>query len=318
MAKKNFYAVKAGRVPGIYKTWAECEQQTKGFTGAKFKGFVTQPEAEAFAGVVGIRAAVVNVVNAVKVSASAGATSGTSYKAAPKRSRAEAFGGGGSAGTGAGAGVSLEGAVNLAIYTDGSCFGNQNVRVKQQPAGWSAVVVRLPDQSKGSSSSGSSGGGGKKAKGKQQVALELFGPVVTPGAVADRPELAPFSLRAEVGSNNTGELCGIAEALVWVRDHAPPSARKVDIRYDSKYAAMSTTGVFNGAMNRALILEARKALTAAQRVRTPPKSSASASSSNGDDGSSAKKQTKKANFSIFAKGGGGGGGPAGGSPQFTL
>lgn len=46
--KNNYYAVLAGRQPGIYRTWAECQRQVIGFKGAKFKGFVTLPEAEAF------------------------------------------------------------------------------------------------------------------------------------------------------------------------------------------------------------------------------------------------------------------------------
>lgn len=48
MAKKNFYAVKVGKVPGIYKTWPECQANTSGFPGAVFKGFETLAEAEAF------------------------------------------------------------------------------------------------------------------------------------------------------------------------------------------------------------------------------------------------------------------------------
>ena len=39
MAKKNFYAVRVGKVPGIYKTWPECQANTSGFPGAVFKGF---------------------------------------------------------------------------------------------------------------------------------------------------------------------------------------------------------------------------------------------------------------------------------------
>ncbi|MBQ1491826.1 MAG: ribonuclease H family protein [Blautia sp.] len=46
--KKNFYAVRKGRNPGIYKTWKECQQQVTGFSGAEFRGFVTLPEAEEF------------------------------------------------------------------------------------------------------------------------------------------------------------------------------------------------------------------------------------------------------------------------------
>uniref|UniRef100_A0A336MY29 Ribonuclease H n=1 Tax=Culicoides sonorensis TaxID=179676 RepID=A0A336MY29_CULSO len=32
-----FYAVANGKIPGIYKTWTECENQVKGFSGAKYK-----------------------------------------------------------------------------------------------------------------------------------------------------------------------------------------------------------------------------------------------------------------------------------------
>lgn len=49
-AKNNFYGVLVGRQPGIYRTWAECQRQVIGFKGAKFKGFVTLEEAEAFMG----------------------------------------------------------------------------------------------------------------------------------------------------------------------------------------------------------------------------------------------------------------------------
>ncbi len=47
-SKKNFYAVKKGRNPGIYKTWNECSSQVQGFSGAVYKGFETKEEAEVF------------------------------------------------------------------------------------------------------------------------------------------------------------------------------------------------------------------------------------------------------------------------------
>lgn len=48
MAKKknNFYAVKKGKIPGLYKTWDECKAQVDGFSGALYKGFSTRKEAE--------------------------------------------------------------------------------------------------------------------------------------------------------------------------------------------------------------------------------------------------------------------------------
>ena len=47
MAKK-FYAVKVGKKPGIYETWAECQSQISGFSGAIYRGFSTQEEAMVF------------------------------------------------------------------------------------------------------------------------------------------------------------------------------------------------------------------------------------------------------------------------------
>lgn len=49
MAKK-FYAVKVGRKTGIFETWAECQNQISGFSGAIYKSFATREEAEAFIG----------------------------------------------------------------------------------------------------------------------------------------------------------------------------------------------------------------------------------------------------------------------------
>lgn len=42
---KTYYAVKVGRVPGIFDTWAECEEQVKGFKGSKYKKFASYEEA---------------------------------------------------------------------------------------------------------------------------------------------------------------------------------------------------------------------------------------------------------------------------------
>ena len=48
---KNFYAVKNGRVPGIYTSWNECRAQVIGCAGAVYKGFETRAEAESFMGI---------------------------------------------------------------------------------------------------------------------------------------------------------------------------------------------------------------------------------------------------------------------------
>ncbi|MCF8020656.1 MAG: ribonuclease H family protein [Vallitaleaceae bacterium] len=43
---KKYYAVRQGLKKGIFKTWAECQASTKGYSGAEFKSFKTLEEAE--------------------------------------------------------------------------------------------------------------------------------------------------------------------------------------------------------------------------------------------------------------------------------
>jgi ribonuclease HI len=51
MPKQKYYVVWLGRQPGVYQTWAECQQQVAGYPGAKYKSFPRRDEAErAFAG----------------------------------------------------------------------------------------------------------------------------------------------------------------------------------------------------------------------------------------------------------------------------
>lgn len=47
MAKK-YYAIKAGRIPGVYQTWDEAKEQVNGYSGAIYKSFATLHEAEQF------------------------------------------------------------------------------------------------------------------------------------------------------------------------------------------------------------------------------------------------------------------------------
>lgn len=44
----RFYAVQAGRKPGVYSNWNDCLAQVKGFKGAVYKSFPSTAEAEAF------------------------------------------------------------------------------------------------------------------------------------------------------------------------------------------------------------------------------------------------------------------------------
>ena len=47
MASK-FYAVRKGRKTGVFLTWAECQTNVKGFSGAEYKSFPTKEAAEAY------------------------------------------------------------------------------------------------------------------------------------------------------------------------------------------------------------------------------------------------------------------------------
>ena len=48
MAKKNYYAVRIGKTPGIYTGWDDCKAQVTGYKGAIFKGFEEKKDAENF------------------------------------------------------------------------------------------------------------------------------------------------------------------------------------------------------------------------------------------------------------------------------
>jgi ribonuclease HI len=48
--KKQYYAVRIGREPGIYRTWEECKAQVDGYAKAQYKGFGSLDEAEAYLG----------------------------------------------------------------------------------------------------------------------------------------------------------------------------------------------------------------------------------------------------------------------------
>lgn len=45
MAKVKYYGVKRGLVPGVYTSWDECKAQVDGFSGAEYKSFKTEEEA---------------------------------------------------------------------------------------------------------------------------------------------------------------------------------------------------------------------------------------------------------------------------------
>ena len=44
----KYYAVRKGKVTGIFTVWDECQDSVKGYPGAEFKSFKTQAEAEEY------------------------------------------------------------------------------------------------------------------------------------------------------------------------------------------------------------------------------------------------------------------------------
>lgn len=50
MAAKKFYAVRTGKVTGVFKSWDECKASVEGFPGAEYKGFATLEEANTYLG----------------------------------------------------------------------------------------------------------------------------------------------------------------------------------------------------------------------------------------------------------------------------
>lgn len=46
--EKKYYAVKVGKIPGIYFSWEDCKAMVNGYPGAVYKSFTNLTEAEAF------------------------------------------------------------------------------------------------------------------------------------------------------------------------------------------------------------------------------------------------------------------------------
>jgi len=50
MAKNKVYAVRKGRKTGIFNTWAECQKQIQGYSGAEYKSFKKLEDAKEYIG----------------------------------------------------------------------------------------------------------------------------------------------------------------------------------------------------------------------------------------------------------------------------
>jgi len=123
-----------------------------------------------------------------------------------------------------------EGIYDFYIFFDGSCPNNV-VTSAANPAGFGVVVyensLRLPD----------SPDARRQVQTETYKNVELSGPVVTESRQGMH---ADFFIGSETGSNNTGELSGLAEALLWLLEFG--SGRSALLLYDSQYAARACLG----------------------------------------------------------------------------
>jgi len=125
-------------------------------------------------------------------------------------------------------------AVNLKMYVDGSCFGNQSGRGCKKPAGWGVHIT----------------GNG--------FTTDLYGPVVLEAS-------NKFFLGAENETNNTAELTAFCEAFLWLFD-APVTVQKATICYDSEYAHGVVTGKMRAAKNIDLVENGKRILKEAKKI----------------------------------------------------
>ena len=45
MAEKKYYAVKKGKITGVFNSWPECKDSVDGYSGAEYMGFRDLEEA---------------------------------------------------------------------------------------------------------------------------------------------------------------------------------------------------------------------------------------------------------------------------------
>lgn len=50
MSAKKYYAVKKGKITGVFNTWEECRNAVEGYPGAQYKGFSALEDAKAYLG----------------------------------------------------------------------------------------------------------------------------------------------------------------------------------------------------------------------------------------------------------------------------
>jgi ribonuclease HI len=127
--RKQYYAVRIGREPGIYRTWDECKAQVDGYAKAQYKGFGSLEEAEEYMGFVNTKKPAPGMPSSAEPFNPPGA---------PKKKRV----------TGYSEDETRElemldtgdGLKHVVIYTDGACLGNPG------PGGYGVVLLHGKDR----------------------------------------------------------------------------------------------------------------------------------------------------------------------------
>jgi ribonuclease HI len=107
-------------------------------------------------------------------------------------------------------------------YTDGGCGGN-GAGGKWGKAGWGAWVC-------------------EKDGNDTRALADMWGPVGTRPLKSDDDavETSEWSMHCKIGPNNTGELCAMAQMLLWSKWHG--GSEPLALVFDSMYAWGVTSG----------------------------------------------------------------------------
>ena len=119
MAKK-YYAVKRGRVTGLFTTWDQCKEQVDGFPGAIFKSFPTERAAQDW---------LFGETEAISLFPDDAETTSrrTATKSTPPADSASPA-------------IENDPPADYTVYTDGSCLRNPD-----GPGGYAAIIISVHD-----------------------------------------------------------------------------------------------------------------------------------------------------------------------------
>jgi ribonuclease HI len=238
MAK--FYAVRKGRVTGVYRTWDEAKRLVIGFPGAQFKSFASESEARAF------------VTGECSIGSTAPGSASAGEGASRKRSAPDGFGRAGKR-TKEQADAARDHTTqmltelrqprSLVIWTDGSCLGNPG------PAA-AAFAVELMMQPKEHAASDD------RRPPRRRAAAPDYSAIVFSHA-----EPLPF----DHSTNQVAELTAVRLALEYVHRHHnnlhdTAEASAVHVLTDSKYAIGVLTQGWKAKANVALVERVRTML----------------------------------------------------------